>query len=121
MWSIGVITYALLSGCFPFFSDDSFEMRDKIVSAELSFPSDRWAGISVYAKDFIKWLLILEPKDRYTADQAYKHPWIQQSAHKSSGINLRSSLDNYMILSRSLRESDRMDRSLGASDRMLVN
>jgi len=83
-------------------------MRTKILNAEFSFPSLQWSGISVYAKDFIKCLLAADPKKRYTAEQALKHPWIQNTVPITNKFNLRSSMESFVIQRKSLKESDSM-------------
>jgi len=76
MWSAGVITYVLLCGFSPFLSSTQHGLFDKIVKCEYDFPDPEWTNISDSAKDFIRRLLIKEPRDRYTASQCLKHPWL---------------------------------------------
>lgn len=38
-----------------------------------------WDHISEEAKDIIRNLLQVDPKDRYTAGEALKHPWINNN------------------------------------------
>jgi protein serine kinase H len=38
---------------------------------------ERWEGVSVEAKDFIRRLLALDPGARPTAEAALRHPWLQ--------------------------------------------
>jgi len=76
MWSCGVITYVLLCGFSPFLSSTQHGLFDKIVKCEYDFPDPEWTNISESAKDFIRHLLIKDPKDRFTASQCLKHPWL---------------------------------------------
>jgi len=57
LWSIGVITYILLSGYSPFHSDDETELFEKIMTAEYDFDNECWDDVSQPAKDFIQKLL----------------------------------------------------------------
>jgi len=108
MWSLGVITYVLLCGFFPFFDPEPEVMKKKILNAEFSFPADHWTGISVYAKDFIKSLLVLEPHKRVTAEQANRHPWIQGTITFPQEVNLKMSVETFQS-KRKIRESNRDD------------
>jgi len=76
MWSCGVITYVLLCGFSPFLSSTQHGLFDKIVKCEYDFPDPEWTNISESAKDFIRHLLVKDPKDRFTAAQCLKHPWL---------------------------------------------
>ena len=57
-WSVGVITYILLSGRPPFKGRSKAEMFKSITSSELVFDHKIWESISPEAKDFISMALI---------------------------------------------------------------
>ncbi|OQV18652.1 Death-associated protein kinase 1 [Hypsibius exemplaris] len=82
MWSVGVITYMLLSGSSPFAGQDQQD-RQEVFSTT-----------SDLAKDFISRLLVRDPKKRFTPRQAIEHPWIrprnpqQAVKRKASAINM---------------------------------
>jgi len=78
MWSVGVITYMLLSSHRPFYSKKRAVMVDKIMRSDYSFKKDYWNPISVEAKDFITKLLVLDPKVRSQAVQAQDHEWMHK-------------------------------------------
>jgi len=50
LWSIGVITYKLLSGVLPFRGSHETEVEDLILTCDYSFEGERWRGISQSAK-----------------------------------------------------------------------
>ena len=65
MWSIGVITYVLLSGLSPFLGDDDTETLQNVTSGEYDFEDedeDVFENISEDAKSFISDLLITRAK-----------------------------------------------------------
>jgi len=76
IWSVGVITYILLSGHIRFDGPDEEKVFDKILSADYSFPSPLWDPVSEEAKDFISKIFIVEPKQRITARECLEHPWM---------------------------------------------
>jgi hypothetical protein len=48
--------------------------------SEVEFPSKYWAGVSVEARVLIRFLLTINPKKRWTADDALESQWIQKDA-----------------------------------------
>jgi len=80
LWSIGVITYILLCGFPPFYNENLPELFEQIMNAEYDFPEDYWKDISENAKDFIRKLLIVDPKKRLTGKTALQHPWLSGHA-----------------------------------------
>jgi hypothetical protein len=75
MWSIGVITYILLSGCSPFLGADKQETMYNASMAVYSL-DENFSLTSDLAKDFIERLLLKEPGKRLTVDECIRHPWI---------------------------------------------
>lgn len=87
IWSMGVITYLLLCGDPPFGGcggPESMEtVRANILKGKFKFePDDIWRPVSAAAKDFVSALLVVDPKQRPTARQAQKHPWLIEWAGK---------------------------------------
>jgi serine/threonine protein kinase len=73
MWSLGVVSYILLSGQFPFQEESLFE---QIENATYSLTGKEWHGISMEAKHFIRSLMVLRTDQRMSVKEALKHPWI---------------------------------------------
>jgi calcium-dependent protein kinase len=81
IWSIGVITYLLLSGESPFggvYEDDEMaSVRDNILHSRLPFqPKEIWDEISPEAKRFVTRLLSKDPARRPTAREAQQDEWL---------------------------------------------
>lgn len=76
MWSLGVLTYVLLSGYSPFGSENKQQTFCNITQADLDFPSEIFATTSREAIDFIQKLIVREPTSRLTSRQAKNHPWL---------------------------------------------
>ena len=64
MWSLGVITYVLLSGISPFLGDDDGETLQNVTFGEFDFEDEDGAfeHVSEEAKEFISDLLCLNPR-----------------------------------------------------------
>jgi serine/threonine protein kinase len=73
MWSVGVITYAVLSGYLPF----NVEYEGFSINSKFSFfPLEIWENVTPNAMRFIEALLKPNPQDRPSAKTALEHPWI---------------------------------------------
>lgn len=81
IWSMGVICYAFLFGRPPFETNEVKLTYKKIKSCEYTFPvhADLYQTTSApeEAKDFIKNILILDPKKRLTTKQMLAHPFLK--------------------------------------------
>ncbi|KAJ8395517.1 hypothetical protein AAFF_G00032510 [Aldrovandia affinis] len=64
MWSLGVITYMLLSGLSPFLGEDDNETLNNILACQWNFEEQEFTDISEEAKDFITRLLVKSKKVR---------------------------------------------------------
>jgi len=95
MWALGVITFILLCGFPPFFSNPELdenslanspfwiffnERTDYLISCvqagRFSFISPFWDPISEEAKNFIQNLLVVNPHVRFSVFDAKQHNWI---------------------------------------------
>ncbi|XP_067888765.1 serine/threonine-protein kinase DCLK3-like [Heterodontus francisci] len=86
MWATGVILYILLCGFPPFRSleRDQEELFEIIQLGEYEFLSPYWDSISDGAKDLVSKLLVVNPRNRYTAQQVLQHAWIWSAAKRNS-------------------------------------
>ena len=65
MWSVGVVSYAALSGTLPFAEDDLQRAADFVRNRDSLFPDSHWQHVSDVAKDLIgNKLLVIEPAAR---------------------------------------------------------
>ncbi|GAB1298054.1 Myosin light chain kinase family member 4 [Apodemus speciosus] len=62
MWSVGVITYMLLSGLSPFLGDNDAETLTNILACRWDLEDEEFQDISEEAKEFISKLLIKEKR-----------------------------------------------------------
>lgn len=62
IWSVGVLTYVLLTGCSPFGGDTKQETFLNISQCALTFPDELFEDVSPVAIDFIKCALRIKPQ-----------------------------------------------------------
>eukprot|EP00483_Globobulimina_turgida_P013131 UN13155 len=82
LWSLGCIMHLLLRGVLPFDGYTENEIRQKTINKELSLTSAKWDVVSDDAKDLIKKLLIKNPNNRISLQDALKHKWFQNNKDK---------------------------------------
>lgn len=81
MWSLGILTFCLLTGeCLADFeqvlkySQGDIAVRIQYSGRKIS-GRQRWRAMTDRAKHFLTGLLILEPEERITAEDAVNHIW----------------------------------------------
>ena len=86
-WSLGVMTYLMLSGGLPFTGKDEHEIARNVVYSKVNFEKKPiWKVISNEAKDFISKLLDKDLKKRMEMTAALEHPWFKK-------YNLKNTID----------------------------
>uniref|UniRef100_A0A8C0VNL1 Protein kinase domain-containing protein n=1 Tax=Cyanistes caeruleus TaxID=156563 RepID=A0A8C0VNL1_CYACU len=90
MWSVGALTYILLSGLNPFIAETNQQVIENILNAEYSFEDEAFKDISIEAMDFIDRLLVKERKSRMTATEALNHVWLKQQTEKTSTKTIKT-------------------------------
>ncbi|XP_066546525.1 triple functional domain protein isoform X7 [Amia ocellicauda] len=83
-WSVGVLTYVILSGASPFLDESVEETCLNICRLDFSFPDDYFQGVSQAAKDFMCFLLQGDPAKRPPAAVCLQEPWLQPGGPRST-------------------------------------
>jgi len=83
--------------------DDQLKLFAKIKRGEWRFHRPDWKHISEDAKDLIRALLVLDPSERLTVDEALRSPWITQFNSSLSSTDLQGSITNLMMKRQNLR------------------
>jgi calcium-dependent protein kinase len=96
MWGCGVSMFWLLCGYLPFSGESSSRVFDVVRRGNFSFGSAEWQNVTENAKDLIRLLLKMRPSERWTAEQALQHVWVQQEAPGASGT-LSKALQNFRM------------------------
>ncbi|CAM6100741.1 unnamed protein product [Calypogeia fissa] len=103
VWSIGVITYILLCGRRPFWDKTEAGIFNEVLKRKPDFKDKPWPSISASAKDFVKKLLVKDPRLRLTAAQALSHPWVRDGGDASDmplDISVLSNMREFVKYSR---------------------
>nr|XP_057908901.1 triple functional domain protein isoform X3 [Doryrhamphus excisus] len=77
MWSLGVLTYVVLSGASPFLDESLEETCLNICRLDFSFPEDYFEGVSAAARDFVCLLLQGEAERRPSATFCLQDRWLR--------------------------------------------
>ncbi|XP_076002070.1 phosphorylase kinase, gamma 1a (muscle) isoform X2 [Genypterus blacodes] len=78
IWSAGVIMYTLLAGSPPFWHRKQMLMLRMILAGTYDFTSPEWDDRSDTAKDLISRMLVVNPRQRYTATDVLSHSFFSQ-------------------------------------------
>ena len=106
-WSIGVVTYILLSGTPPFYDEDNFQLFEQIKNCQYDFEDDTWKYVSNEAKLFVSQILVSNPKQRLNLEQMKDHPWMKLDLKKENFFPDESALKNKLYKYVSVRNEGR--------------
>ncbi len=92
IWGCGVMTFILLSGSLPFFGTKE-HLFDMIVKGRYYMKPRQWDHISEPAKDLIRRMLRVDPRERITVEQALSHPWLIDRDRVTPKVHLQESVE----------------------------
>jgi serine/threonine protein kinase len=111
MWSLGILLYALLCGCFPFRAKSYPDLYRRIARGTFAIPEE----LSASVKDLLNQLLTVDINQRITASAAMRHSWLQVQLATSPDIN-KLRLETPILISD--KPSDDIDeQTLGELDK----
>jgi calcium-dependent protein kinase len=87
--------YVMLSGQLPFEGDTLHEIFESIAVGTYSLTGEVWRNISPHAIDLLSKLLVLDPEQRLTAEQALSHVWFTHSFANVTLTITREVMDSF--------------------------
>jgi calcium-dependent protein kinase len=118
VWSVGVVSFIVLSGKRPFEILDvpgqlaeagKAAMMTNILMGRFSYNPTYWSRVSAQGVEFVDMLLHHDYKTRVYAQEALEHPWLQEAMVKTKSVKNLSN-DNQAI-----KVIDTMRRNVNAS------
>jgi serine/threonine protein kinase len=73
IWSLGVLLFAMATGCFPWLVTNQRLMVRQILSGDYAFPD----SISAECRSLVDGMLQVDPRCRMTMDQILSHPFLK--------------------------------------------
>ncbi|KAI2648274.1 Death-associated protein kinase 3 [Labeo rohita] len=106
MWSVGVITYILLSGASPFLGDSKQETLANISAVNFEFDEEFFGSTSELAKSFIRQLLVKDTRKRLKIQDALNHPWIKthECPEDNSATESQTKVESQQLKTKRLKE-----------------
>ncbi|NWW07698.1 DAPK3 kinase, partial [Oreocharis arfaki] len=77
-WGVPTLSLLRLSGASPFLGETKQETLTNISAVNYDFDEEYFSSTSELAKDFIRRLLVKDPKKRMTIAQSLEHSWIKR-------------------------------------------
>lgn len=77
MWSLGVITYILVTGAMPRDLWKSALKYGRVTESDFGFDCYEWDTVSVKAREFVQACLAYKPRNRLSASAALNHKWMK--------------------------------------------
>ncbi|XP_071838998.1 peripheral plasma membrane protein CASK-like isoform X1 [Apostichopus japonicus] len=92
IWGCGVMLYILLSGSLPFFGTKD-RLFDMICKGRYSMKPRQWDNLSDHAKDLVRKMLRVDPKERLTVEEVLSHPWLRERDRTAPKIHLHETVE----------------------------
>lgn len=101
LWSLGVLTFMLLTGTAPFQGEDDRSTLKLIRQCKVSFTAPIWAQLNPNARILVENLLERDLKLRWTAEKCLESPWFIKiktltSASSDVELNVVKALNNFV-------------------------
>lgn len=109
MWSLGVLTYVILTGNLPFIGSDRADLFRRIQKGCYGY-GDGAPIPSACARDFISRLLKIGPIGRYSTREAVNHPWFSDETSADGGSAPIDSLNTVHEMVRKFNAERRLKR-----------
>lgn len=95
IWSCGIILYVLLASRPPYFRKNIKEIKEQVLLKPFKPTKTNIPECSMLLLDFAKNLLEINPKERISAKDALKHPWMLLHNFNSNADPLPNFINTY--------------------------
>ena len=85
IWSMGVVLYYMICGCFPFQEEDNSKLFKKIIQGKFTIPMH----VSTQGRELLYKLLEINPRKRINISQIKRNSWIKIYCPKEINFNGR--------------------------------
>jgi serine/threonine protein kinase len=113
MWSAGCVLYTMLCGYQPFYHEYVNELTELIKTGVFQMEKEPWENISVEAKDLIAGLIVVDPDQRQSPEDALSHAWFFETNDlptnrltKLSQLVISNLIENELRLTRHHKKLD---------------
>ncbi|XP_057687334.1 serine/threonine-protein kinase Chk2 [Corythoichthys intestinalis] len=80
-WSLGVLLFVCLCGYPPFHENfHELSVSEQIIRGSFTMLPAKWRHVSEQAKEVVRKLLVVDPAQRMSIDEALQHAWMQDPA-----------------------------------------
>ncbi|XP_063243812.1 peripheral plasma membrane protein CASK isoform X3 [Bacillus rossius redtenbacheri] len=92
IWSTGVLLHILLSGALPFLGARE-RLYECICRGKLHLDTSMWESVSDTAKDLVRRMLAVDPKERITIQEILNHKWLRDRDKNSAKMHLADTVE----------------------------
>ncbi|XP_065575745.1 peripheral plasma membrane protein CASK-like [Artemia franciscana] len=92
IWALGVFLHVLLTGTLPFMGVGD-NLKENINSGLLHFECAVFENVSDNARDLLQRMLVLEPQNRITIEDALNHCWIKSREKCAFKVHLGDAVE----------------------------
>ena len=85
IWSMGVVLYYMICGCFPFQEEDNSKLFKKIIQGKYTIPMH----VSTQGRELLYKLLEVNPRKRINISQIKRNAWVKIYCPKEINFNGR--------------------------------
>ena len=93
VWSVGIITYILLTGISPFLGENDRATLHNLQLGKIDFSHQYLTQISIEGRDFLSKVLEFDQYKRLDVKSALQHPWLRLAERPGTGDQLNC-MDN---------------------------
>ena len=91
---MGCVCYEMLHGEPPHFHQDEMQQLEAIKKGNTPWPKKSFGKLSSAGTDFIKKLLVADPKKRMAIDDVLQHAWLQPVQDKALVVQMETKADD---------------------------